>query len=130
MSAFLCSDKHISAVVHFINVNFSHWRTIGADLPTTDDPQGVGRVLYAANLFSVDTRYPDKATEELVVWRYKSPVAALDVVSFLKALDCLEYQSCEPENWEGSRAHRVISWARGCAIAMLPGYDKAPWGID
>jgi hypothetical protein len=130
MSAFLVSDAHISAIAHFINVQFANYRTIGDGLPTTDDPQAIGRVLYAANVVSVECRYPDTKGDPVNVWRYNAPAKPVDVVTFLKSLDCLEYQSCEVPNWEGSRAQRIIEWARRGAIGKLPGYDRAPWGID
>lgn len=130
MSAFLCSDAHISAVVNFINVKFAQWQTISQDLPKTDDPQALGRILYAANVVSVEYRYPDTKGEPVIVWRYRAPSKPLDVVAFLKSLDCLEYQSCELPTWNGSRAQRIIEWSRRCAIGLLPGYDNAPWGID
>ena len=47
----------------------------------------------------------------------------------LKALACLEYQSCERPDWHGSVAEQLIGIIRRRAIAALPGYEDAPWGI-
>jgi len=54
----------------------------------------------------------------------------LSTVEVLKACACLEYQSCEHDGWKSSRALRFLESVRNAAIAALPGWDAAPWGID
>jgi hypothetical protein len=45
----------------------------------------------------------------------------------LKMLDCLEYQSCESDDWETTQAYRLQQAMRRAAIRALPGYESAQW---
>jgi hypothetical protein len=51
-------------------------------------------------------------------------------VQVVKACNCYDYQSNEHPEWEGSFAQALSEMIRGEAIAALPGYDSAAWGID
>jgi hypothetical protein len=51
----------------------------------------------------------------------------LPAVALLKLCDCLDYQSCETEDWKQTAAHELLELIRGAAICALPGYEKAPW---
>lgn len=99
-------------------------------------------VLYAENVRSVLRRYPDD-TEESAPGPINKPthirVTGRDVcaaafrlpaVSILKMCDCLEYQSCETDDWEQTPAYRLLNAIRKAAIHALPGYDAAPWDYD
>lgn len=133
MSAFLVADAHINFIVDFANTALPKYNKLpgGASL---SDPQGTGEILYKANVASVDYRYPADAGNAAPDWSWKPsgpiPATLENLVKFLKALDCLEYQSCEPNDWEESQAFKIIRALRGMAINSLPGYDSAPWGID
>jgi hypothetical protein len=132
VSAFLVSDAHISFIVDFANSALPKYNRLpgGAAL---SDPQGVGEILHKANVDSVNYRYPQDTCEPPVwQWKPSGPHAATleNLVKFLKALDCLEYQSCERNDWEESQAFKIIRTLRGMAINSLPGYDSAPWGIN
>lgn len=134
MSAFLVSDNHINFIVNFANRGFATYRTLsgGASL---DDPQGLGRILHQANIDSVNYRYAHHEQLPASEWQW-NPRATYDdkvksdLVTFIKALDCLEYQSCECDDWKESVACKAIDTLRSIAISSLPGYQAAPWGID
>jgi hypothetical protein len=85
--------------------------------------------LWAANVISVNTRY--KETEPTEGFVYKNDLSADQVtaVQLLKYLDNLEYQSCEADGWETSRAKAVCDVIRGRLIRKLPGYEDAKWGL-
>lgn len=51
-----------------------------------------------------------------------------NMVQVLKSCDCLEYQSCENDDYEKSIAAKIINSIRTHAIHALPGYDDAAWG--
>jgi hypothetical protein len=53
----------------------------------------------------------------------------LNPVSILKLCDCLEYQSCETEDYNETVAYRLLNVIRRAAIRILPGYDDAKWEI-
>lgn len=96
-------------------------------------------VLYRENVRSVQGRYPDSPRDDLpgpnadaghvTLTRrdLSAPKYRLQPVAILKLLDCLEYQSCEPEDWETTVAFRLTEAIRGAAIGALPGYSDAPW---
>ena len=54
----------------------------------------------------------------------------IDPVQVLKALDCLEYQSCETPDWRETEAHGIIQSLRSSAIRRLRGFDAAAWEIN
>ena len=82
--------------------------------------------LQAENVRSVNYRYQDSevATPITVPFRAALLVNPIDI---LKMCDCLEYQSCETDDWEQSAAFELLSLIRRAAIRALPGYEKAPW---
>lgn len=90
--------------------------------------------LWQENVRSVNYRYPnDPAPVELFTitphdiddmlhaWEF-------DPVQVLKAIDCLEYQSCEHPEWETSSACSFLNRLRRESIAALRGYSDAAWG--
>ncbi len=131
MSAFVVSKTHIDVVVS------------GASdvLPSLayrhGTPDLIGQILWRANVRSVLHRYPRiVATDEAQV--YADAVAAYRHTRYLaitpgqlaKALDCLDYQSCETDDWRSTPAHEIVETIRGAILQGLPGYEAAPWGIE
>ena len=96
-------------------------------------------VLYAENIRSVLHRYPDDTLDsapgpidkpESITVTARDVCAAryrLPPVAILSMCDCLEYQSCETEDWASTPAWRLLNAIRRAAIRALPGYDDAPW---
>lgn len=88
-------------------------------------------VLYRENIRSVNERYPgdeipdDEIKITITALSRNGGIPAIDV---LKHLDCLEYQSCETDDWESTPAHALLNLIRRAAIKSLPGYDEADWG--
>ncbi len=100
-----------------------------------------GQMLVTTNLASIHARYPDtidnpKGTPGpidqywLREYRYEAPRRHLTAVEAFKALACYEYQACEHDGWEASRANRFCNEFRECLIATLPGYSDASWSLD
>jgi hypothetical protein len=109
-----------------------------------DSADRVGAMLWAENVRSVAFRYdePEDAQDlpgpiffgvlDVAEYRHRSSDrigCVLDAVGTLKALDCLEYQSCEHPGWEASEARAFVEALRRRAIACLPGYDQASWDV-
>jgi hypothetical protein len=129
MSAFVVDQAHINAIVTWAN----HFhRQLSSDT-MADDPERLGQLLLDANIASVNYRYahkPEAQSEpEKFVWR-PSRARELTAVEAIKALQCLDYQSCEVQDWRASREAKIISALKSVAISELPGYDTAPWSID
>lgn len=132
MSAWLCSATHVAAIVAFYaRDRYCSWTWLR--MPDAR-PEGVATMLHQENVRSVFGRYGDSASDFGPPHEFsareieRAPV--LTPVEVLKAVGCLRYQSCEHEEWEGSNAERFLRAVEASAIAALPGYDAAPWGID
>src|SRR5581483_9476890 len=98
---------------------------------TRTNASDVGQMLWTENHKSLRHRYTD-ADESWPAEQYDFAEihGRLDPVVVLKAIDCYEYQSCEHPEWEESAAYSLCDALRRVAIARLPGYESAPWGLD
>lgn len=128
MSAFICSDKHISAIVRWASrSNTSFWfgnptRKLGAG-----DEQALVDILYAENVKSVNYRYSESDPVDGCVYDQDAP--NLSPVGVIKLVQSLEYQSCEHDLWATSDAKEILSGIKSAAINALPGYETASWSI-
>ena len=120
MSAFIVSKAHVAALVKF---------ALQRRGELDGDPLQVCGMLYAANVVSVNHRYPNHTPEEPEAFTRAELLGAPDLspVECVKACQCLAYQSCEVDTWPASEACRMVERIQGTAIAALPGYDKAAW---
>lgn len=123
MSAFQCSPNHIAAVIGSVALyDRMHGRDLAAEAAT----------LAAENARSVAYRYRD-ACEPVTVpaalierWR----AYPLSPVALLKAAQCLDYQSCECDDYERTPAAKLLRDITSLAISKLPGYEAAGWTVD
>jgi hypothetical protein len=128
MSAFVVSRKHLTEIAAFASS--------GESSPHNREQRfrHVYETLATANVASVCARYQDEKPEDYIPFTkaYYGAVAKCSVaaVEVLKLLDCLEYQSCERDDWETSEAHKLLDYIRAAAISALPGYEEAAWAID
>jgi hypothetical protein len=128
MSAGIVSKTHIDRMVS----TAMDWAQIE---PRADAATEFGRMLWTENLKSVAARYPnDKSGErpgtfglsdkEIRGYEFTAyEIPPLTPVEMAKAIDCLEYQSCEHDGW------RMPGYTLDNYFTA-PGYDAAPWGID
>ena len=126
MSAFLCSDYHLSALAYYATRGARH--ALHTDGHYWNDPADVFRELRAENVKSVAYRYREDA-ESMGEGQLAGHIDIAPLVA-IKACHCLAYQSCEHPEWEGSRAKKLLDLIETTAIRELPGYDAAPWGLD
>lgn len=151
MSAFIVSKRHIDVIVSRAQIevtgpdgsplSWSNGTPEGGQYPKTITTDELGRMLWGENLKSVIARYPGDRDghrpgpagfRDLDVLTYR----AVLVVPFptrievLKALDRLEYQSCEHEGWKTSEAAAFCEALRRRLISHLPGYEEAPEAWD
>jgi len=151
MSAFICGEKTHKALASFAasrgnggrhKVDPQYLRKV-KEYPTDsviDIASFFADILYQENIRSVSARYPSDTFETLPGPIEKEPaltvnynefeaLAHTDPVTILKLADCLEYQSCETDDWEKTAAYELLERIRKAAIHRLPGYDEAPWGF-
>jgi hypothetical protein len=153
MSAFICDPDHIKALAAYAaGNNRSYGRRMRTKyLRKGSAPEGlddqppeiiatwIADVLYQENIRSVRARYPDDTWDSLpgLVTRpihiivterdLYSPFYPKCAIDILKMCDCLNYQSCETEDWYDTLAYEILNDIRYIAISELPGYDEAPW---
>lgn len=136
MSAFVVDFHHINALVTFaLDVQASYWNPAAQERVnvTSYNAEEIGRLLLDENVRSVGHRYSGRisgeeksAAADYAFKRYNAPLSAVQI---LKAVECLEYQCCETDDWESTVAWRICQSLKGYAISRLPGYDAAAWGV-
>jgi hypothetical protein len=130
MSAFVCSEKHISAIVRWAGVNnvgVYHGNPSTKFTVAGSEQEAVG-LLYDENVKSVNYRY--KEHDDGVEAVYSASAPSLRPIDVIKAVDCLRYQSCEHLEWEESLANKLLIAIQQKAITLLPGYEAAEWCIN
>lgn len=136
MSAYQVTDLHINALVTWaitrpgdsMGTNY-FWEGAGRYINKGTAPR-IASVLFAQNVRSVNARYQDsdpahgfKFAPALGLLSY------LSAVQIIKACHCLEYQSCETDDYESTEACAILRGIVKRACAALPGYDAALWGM-
>lgn len=127
MSAFVVGPLHIAAIV-----GSATWYARGR-LDRFRMGESAADLAHE-NVRSVAFRYSEPPDRHVVPLPraaqledcYRQP---LTVAALLRAIDCLEYQSCEHPGWAASTAARWLAQARHYAVSGLPGYDSAPWEV-
>ena len=98
-------------------------------------PNDLGAILLAENVRSVQARYPREAVATLpgpcdqsrvLAYQYQ-PVPSLNAAWVVKSCDCLDYQSCETDDWRDTLAYAIVQTIRESAISALT--EDAPWGV-
>jgi hypothetical protein len=145
MSAYIVDENHISYIVAAALSNrirtsshgrFTWWHNHTREI-SQYNPEGAAEFateLWQENVKSVNHRYPNdpaplalftitpqKLDEMLHAWDFEP-------IQLLKAISCLDYQSCEHPEWETSNAHAFLEGLKNAAIASLAGYSDAAWG--
>lgn len=129
MSAFICSDRHINAIVRFAcknNLRITHGNP-STFLAVPGNEQRVAEILLTENIRSVNYRYGLSDEDDVIVYDPFAP--DLRPIEVIKACDCLAYQSCEHPAWDESLACKLLHEIQRKAVQLLPGYDKAPWEV-
>ncbi len=128
MSAFIVTKTHIDSIVNYaIDMRFPIYAgKLRFDLSDIDLRDALGQLLTDANYASVNHRYEeiDKAPE----YTFRR-VEQISTIQFLKALKCLNYQSCEVDNWDQTEAYKAIQSMLSMGVSRLDGYEDAAWGI-
>ena len=147
MSAYIVSKAHIDAIITFavggarrvgtvkrIAEEGGHGEFVSSAVYT---PSQIGAALRAENHASVDYRYSETTQVPAYVFRpichgsaYSKPIRQLTPLDIIKLSQSLKYQWCEHPGWKASFANDFLNRVISAAIATLPGYDNAFWGIE
>jgi hypothetical protein len=140
MSAFIVDNRHIDAIVTYAiakrvryfnpgNSPREKWIEI-----TARNAEEIGRILLDENVRSVAHRYSNRINDDernaSAIYAYRPFPTPLAAVEFIKACKCLEYQSCETDDWETTLAYRILRACIDSASSDLRGYERAPWEIS
>lgn len=110
MSAYLVSDNHMDVLVnYFIDNRTMHqlWTRLNGEYQylTEDNAHILAHILYTENVRSVNNRYDEENSDEAYEFkRLKYVKQTYSVAEMAGALDCLEYQSCDREDYLDSEA--------------------------
>jgi hypothetical protein len=141
MSAFLVSKAHIDYIVA---------GAITLGIIEDFEARPTGRMLQSENLKSLRARYPSNE-HKAKAYVYNPPDKLVEPVQVIKAVHCLDYQSCEHDEWKSTKAKALLDKIEAAAIATLdpklreeaidrygqlrprvfstPAYDQAEWAI-
>ena len=129
MITFICSDKHLSAIVKWAAMR--HLTTVLNDtyIPVASNEQAIVQRLYDANRSALIERY--EGGEDVYThpadWLPSAP--CLTAVECLKACRCCAYQCADWTGWNSSEARRFLVHVENAATNELPGYTDARWHI-
>lgn len=128
MSAFVVSKKHVAALANFA---VSHKVWLGTRSAGSGDFESIYTTLAAENVRSVCHRYAGDKPENYA--DFLKPAGRNTIlytpIAVIKLAQCLDYQSCETDDWETTQACRILKNIISKAIECLPGYDDAKWAI-
>jgi hypothetical protein len=123
----MCSDTHLSALAHAI-VRMQVRLHGTPSEPLGDVETRIYRTLHAANVASLDERYPGDTSRDVPRFAaYARTVTA--PMTVLKLCHSYAYQACEARTWEACEAKKLIDALESYTIRELPGYEQAPWSI-
>lgn len=128
MSAFIVTDKHINTLVTFAglrNVSASYGNPTRS-IAVAGNEQAIAELLLAENTRSVNYRYKESDPVAPINFIFEN---SFNVVGILKACTCLQYQSCETDDYETTAAYALLRAIREQAVTELPGYTDADWAI-
>ena len=129
MSAFEVSNKHIN---HIINGWIQTDEPIYIENDTVSvhnftNIEMVGQILMDGNCESVNYRYGEESEPNR--YKFTSIEEKLKPIEILKLISCLEYQSCEVDDYDKTFSSKICKQITDRLIMQLPGYEEAEWTI-
>ena len=128
MSAFVCNKVTFDRIVTYVFANRLDFNWLIRKHGTV---QQMGQVLVNENYRSVNERYNDSDIPFEYQYTYK-PESLLQV---LKSVNCLDYQSCETDNWNQTDAYEILDHVKDSILQNLiqqtgkqREYELAEWG--
>lgn len=128
MSAFIVSNLHLNTIVstmaHYgLYLNLAD----GTLYRAKDSAVEVFNILAKANVDSVNACY--RETSEVETHFHPCRVDPTTPEKAIRLLQCLNYQSCEVENWYATPAAQIIAQAIMGLTTNIPAIDDNSWSI-
>lgn len=139
MSAYTVSDNHLNVLVSWFmenRVEYRLWYKLNGKFGymSAGDAPRVAYELYKQNVLSVNDRYNDIESDEQYTFEYiKNAKQAYGLAEIAGAIDCLEYQSCETDNYKNTDAYSIITAMRKNLLERVQNRelgDGTTWNID
>lgn len=133
MSAFVMHEDEISTIVsYFITPVTDDQLYIEVDdeykyMGLLDAPR-VAKILFDQNVRSVEERYSSIEAHEFR-FTFDKLATRRPLGNIIGALDCLEYQSCESDDYEDTDAYKILARMRKHLLKRAAG-DDYTWGIQ
>ena len=115
MSAFICSDRHITTIA-----------TAYAALLSGEDAQQLADLLLATNIVSVNYRYPNREADPVRPCSLENVAVDLSFPDLVALCERLDYQSCEPPDYSNPLLDLITAQFRA---NVLHGVKSALWSI-
>lgn len=139
MSAYIMNDDEINYIVSYF-IDPSHfdkapWLKIGDnyDYLNATNSAEVAKILQAENVRSVVGKYGDSIVDPWHAYEFEYIPAARKrpMGNIVGALDCLEYQSSESDDWHTTNAWDIICKLRKHMLTNAAEQDGTyTWGIE
>lgn len=146
MSAYICNPEHFGILAAYAAQNccvIREWdRTTHADNAILE-AQRVARCLANENIRSVAYRYPSSESgsrpgphlkdgdivEAAAIYarHFIEHPQKLNSAQIIKLCDCLDYQSCETDDWPQTQAYRQLQSIKSTVIEGPVGYYHGGW---
>jgi len=120
MSAWILSKHHIDAIL----TAYKNW---SIDRPGFEALDTLGQKLTNENYKSVNHRYGEEKKPPEYKFEVTKPYNPLQIV---KAIHCLDYQSCEHPGWARSKAKKFLERMEHTAVSRHPEYEKSEWALE
>lgn len=133
MSAFIVSDFHINCLVNWAaarnDIDRVSYRWHGQRIDWHGHEERIAQVLHAENVRSFQYRYRMPASPQGFSYRLELRGMQLAAIQVIRAAHCLDYQSCECDDWEATEAFATLQGLVDAAVRSLPEYGRAAWEL-
>lgn len=139
MSAYLVSDNHINVIVSWFvdyRKDYQLWYELNGQYGYMDEEAAkqVAWVLHSQNVRSVNDRYQEAGSDETYEFKYLPRVKeAYSLAEIAGAIDGLEYQSCESDDYHTTDAYKILTSMRKQLLKKVQDRDlgdNTTWSID
>lgn len=138
MSAYIVSENHINVIVSWFvdyRKNNQLWYELNGKYGYMDKAAAgaVARELFAQNVRSVDVRYSEENNSSYVFMYIPHIKLGYGLAEIAGAIDCLEYQSCETDDYHQTDAYKIITAMRKHLLKLVQERDlgdNTTWSID
>lgn len=139
MSAYIVSDNHINVIVSWFvdyRKDYQLWYELNGQYGYMGETeaQAVAECLYNQNVRSVNDRYSEQTGNEGFRFNYiRNAKQAYSLAEIAGAIDGLEYQSCESDDYHTTDAYKLITSMRKDLLKKVQERDlgdNTTWSID